>query len=334
MFLTKTRVKVRDEDYIYASARAKAREASFMGADGMTRLAAMRDYDAALRFLAENGFELVRDNEGHADVEAMLDGYLERAYALVGESVPDIDVFAFLRYGYDCHNLKSAIKAEFRNEDFGRLYMALGRYSQKEIEDMVAKRDFAKLPTEMGKAAKEAIALYAATKDPQQIDILLDKACYRDMLKTAEGYEKKSFTALVKMKIDLVNLLTYMRLIRMGQGAAESFGSFYLEGGSLTLSWFTSAIKEGKERAARSLAGGIFAPLASFDSTSLAILEKRADDIYIASVKKEAFATFGAEVIASFWVKREFEAKNIRIILAAKKAGLDSGLIEERLRVL
>ena len=67
MFLTKTRVKVRDEDYIYASARAKAREASFMGADGMTRLAAMRDYDAALRFLAENGIapdQLILKNLG------------------------------------------------------------------------------------------------------------------------------------------------------------------------------------------------------------------------------------------------------------------------------
>lgn len=334
MFLMKTRVKVRDEDYIYASARAKAREASFMGEDGMARLVAMRDYDAALRFLSENGFEILRDKEGHADIEAMLDRYLERAYLLVSESVPDLDLFAFLRYPYDCHNIKSAIKAEFRKEDFGRLYMALGRFTQKEIADMVAKRDFSKLPREMGKAAKQAISVYAATKDPQQIDILLDKACYGDMLKTAESYSQKSFAALVKVKIDLVNLLTYMRLVRMGQGAEESFFASFLEGGSLSEAWFASAFKDGKERAARSLAGSVYASLAAFDGLSLAVLEKRADDLYIASVKKEAFATYGAEVIAAFLVKREFEAKNIRIILAAKKAGLDSALIEERLRVL
>jgi len=334
MFLLKTRARVRDEDYIYASARAKAREASFMGGDGMERLAAMRDYDAALRFLSENGFELIRDKEGNVNVEAMLDGYLERAYALVNESVPDRDVFAFLRYGYDCHNLKSAIKAEFRNEDFGRLYMALGRFTEKDIADMVAKRDFSKLPKEMGKAAKKAISVYAATKDPQQIDILLDKACYSDMLKTAESYSQKSFTALVKTKIDLVNLLTFVRVLRMGQGAEESFFRFFLEGGSLGEKWFAAAFKDGKERTSRALSGGTYAPLSAFDSLSLAILEKRADDIYIASVKKEAFATYGAEVIAAFLVKREFEAKNIRIILAAKKAGLDSALVQERLRVL
>lgn len=334
MFLMKTRATVRDEDYIYASARVKAREASFMGEEGMARLAASRDYDAALRLLSENGFALIRDGEGHIDPEAMLDDYLERAYLLVRESVPDTEVFAFLRYGYDCHNLKSAIKAEFRNEDFSRLYMALGRFSKKEIADMVAKRDFAKLPPEMGKAAKQAIAAYAATKDPQQIDILLDKACFGDMLTTADGYTQKSFVALVKVKIDLVNLLTYMRLIRMGQGAEESFFASFLEGGSLTRTWFSAAFKDGKERASRSLTGGVYAPLASFANTSLALLEKRADDIYIASVKKEAFATYGAEVIAAFLVKREFEAKNIRIILAAKKAGLDTALIEERLRRL
>lgn len=334
MFLIKKRVKVRDEDYIYASARAKAREASFMGEEGMARLLAMRDYDAALRFLWENGFDSVYDQEGNADVEAMLDGYLEKAYALVKESVPDLDLFAFLRYGYDCHNVKSAIKAEFRGEDFGRLYMALGRFSQKEISDMVAKRDFSKLPKAMEKAAKQAIATYAASKDPQQIDIMLDKACYSDMLKTAESYSQKSFAALVRVKIDLVNLLTYIRLLRMGEGAKESFQSFFLEGGTLSEERFATAFAGGKESGARSLMSGVYAPLAQFDKLSLAVLEKRADDIYIACVKKEAFATYGAEVVAAFLVKREFEAKNIRIILAAKKAGLDGALIEERLRVL
>ncbi len=334
MFLMKTRVRVRDEDYIYASARAKAREASFMGEDGMARLLATRDYESALRHLSENGFTLVYDKEGNADVEAMLDGYLERAYALVSESVPEKDVFAFLRYGYDCHNLKSAIKAEFRGEDFSRLYMALGDFSEKDIADMLAKRDFSKLPKEMRKAAKEAISVYAATKDPQEIDKLLDKACYKDMLTTAEGYSKKSFTALVKVKIDLVNLLTYIRMLRMGHGAEESFWEFFLEGGSLGKAWFASAFKDGKERTSKRLMNTPYASLGAFDSLSLASLEKRADDIYIASVKKEAFATYGAEVIAAFMVKREFEAKNIRIILAAKKAGLDSAVIQERLRVL
>jgi len=334
MFLMKTRISVRDDDYIYAAARAKAREASLMGEDGMARLMATRDYESALRFLSENGFSLVYDKEGNVDVEAMLDDYLERAYALVSESVPDKDVFAFLRYGYDCHNLKSAIKAEFRGEDFSRLYMALGRFGEKEISDMVEKRDFSKLPTEMGKAAKKAISVYAATKDPQEIDKLLDKACFRDMLKTAEGYSKKSFTALVKVKIDLVNLMTFLRVIRMGEGANECFGEFFLDGGNLNEAWFASAFKDGKDRTAQRLSSTPYASLAAFDSLSLAILEKRADDIYIASVKKEAFATYGAEVIAAFMVKREFEAKNIRIILAAKKAGLDSALVQERLRVL
>lgn len=334
MFLMKTRVNVRDDDYIYASARAKAREASFMGEDGMARLMATRDYESALRFLSENGFSLVYDKEGKADVEAMLDGYLEKAHALVSESVPAKDVFAFLRYGYDCHNLKSAIKAEFRGEDFSRLYMALGVFCEKDIADMLAKRDFSKLPREMRKAAKEAISVYAATKDPQEIDKLLDKACYKDMLTTAEGYSKKSFTALVKVKIDLVNLLTYIRMLRMGQGAEAHFGEFFLDGGTLGDDWFASAFKDGKERTAKRLLGTPYALLASFDTLSLASLEKRADDIYIASVKKEAFATYGAEVIAAFLVKREFEVKNIRIILAAKKAGLDSAVIQERLRVL
>lgn len=333
MFLMKTHINLRDDDYIYSSARAKAREASFMGEDGMARLLATRDYDAALRHLSENGFSLVYDKEGNADVEAMLDEYLEKAYTLVNESVPLKDAFAFLRYGYDCHNVKSAIKAEVRGEDFSRLYMALGNFSEKEIADMVAKRDFSKLPLEMGKAAKRAVSVFAATQDPQEIDKLLDKACYKDMLTAAEGYSEK-FRAFVKVKIDLVNLLIYIRMLRMGQGAWEQFLEFFLEGGTLSEAWFASAFKDGKERAAKRLLTTPYALLAPFDTLSAAALEKLADDIYFAFVKKEAFATYGVCVIAAFMVKRELEARNIRIILAAKKAGLDSAVITERLRRL
>ena len=334
MFSMKTRVRVRAEDYIYASARAKAKEASYMGADGMSRLADARDFDTAIRYLSENGFEILRDESGNVAVEEMLDRYLEGAFSLVAESVPDATLFAFLRYGYDCHNLKSAIKCLFRGEDFGRLYIALGRFSEKEISQMVEKRDFSRLPEHMKQAAGEAISTYAATRDPQEIDILLDKACYRDMLETAERYSIKAFVSLVRVKIDLVNLLTYIRILRMGGDTQTAFFTFFLEGGTLHEALFRSAFQEGKETLSRALAAGRYAPLARFDELLLALLEKRADDIYIAAVKAQSFATYGAEVISAFLTRREFEAKNIRIILAAKKAGLDDAAMKERLRVL
>ena len=131
-----------------------------------------------------------------------------------------------------------------------------------------------------------------------------------------------------------MNLLTYIRTLRMGQGAKDAFVRFFLKGGTLDLPWFTSAFKEGEDYAARKLSASNYKGLAAFSSLSLSTLEKKADDIYIAEVKKAAFSTYGAEVVAAFLVKREYEAKNIRIILAAKKAGLDTKLIQERLRVL
>ena len=49
-------------------------------------------------------------------------------------------------------------------------------------------------------------------------------------------------------------------------------------------------------------------------------------------LKEAKYINFGAGVLAAFYYAREYEVKNIRIILAGKRAGQDSDTIRERMR--
>lgn len=65
---------------------------------------------------------------------------------------------------------------------------------------MVERGDFSSLPAHMAGSAAEAADVYARTGDPQQIDLILDRACFADMLDTAQGEYSRD---LVRCKIDL-----------------------------------------------------------------------------------------------------------------------------------
>ena len=390
----KKRVRVSAEDYIYVSARVRAHEAASFGAEGLRALVDARDYDAAVRLLTERGPALRKNAAGRVDWEATLDAYLADAFALVEESVPFPALFSFLRIPYDCHNLKSALKASFRGEDFIRFFLPLGNFTLEELAAMTAARDFSPLPDALRRAVPEASAAFSASRDPQEIDRILDRASFAAMLEAVGRFRVKSLTALVELKIDLVNLITAIRLYRMGARTEGPFFSFFLEGGTLGRAFFADLFGKGgalffkallagpfasllppgfaeKEAADAALAGGALTGGAAAAGTlmqdasasgvqaaegpegrgrvlnredegiagrlaalSPALLETRADNLYLAEAKKSAAVAYGPEVAAAFLLRREFEVKNIRFLLFAKRAGLDSAAIRERLRVL
>ena len=59
-------------------------------------------------------------------------------------------------------------------------------------------------------------------------------------------------------------------------------------------------------------------------------MERCADDCWMSIVKEGARVAFGAPVLAGYLVGWAAAVKNIRMVLAAKEAGLDIAVIRER----
>ncbi|MBO5416280.1 MAG: V-type ATPase subunit [Clostridia bacterium] len=332
-------LRYKDTDFMYASARVRALENSVISREATERLLEAKASSDIIAALPEYGFEIIYRGESEADGilrEDTLLSVLQRAYSEVSDMCGDAPVADFLRYQYDCNNIKAVIKCNSRGVDFGDMLFRLGTLTPETVVEAIREKDYSALPENMAAAIPTAIEAFAESANPQQIDLTLDRACFADMLAVARATGVDYIIDLVQTKIDLLNIMTCIRIINMKMYfAAESFmKEAYLEGGTLGLDFFISGIQHGAQVLFAELEYSRYAELVKqVEQTSpLYLIEKAADDLWMERARKAKYIPFGAPVIVGYLVALEYEVKNLRIILAGKDAGLNSDVIKERLR--
>ena len=326
-------------DYFYASARARALEAGLLGKDALLRLVDSSSVDVCYSLLTELGYDLKTDESGRPLREATLLDRLSSAFEEILDLTKDAgeDVFGIWRYPYDCNNVKAAIKCFFRKKDCSGMLFDFGTVSTEELLLAVQNNDFSILPDHMAQAAQEAVSTFAKTGNPQQIDLLLDRACYLDMLEGAKACGVEYAVRLVKSKIDLVNLLTCVRVLRMNSGEAGRMllTEALLEGGDLPADLLMDLYDAGEKGFWERLLYTnykSFAEAVGGNDPSLTAVECAADNTWMGIVREARFIACGAEVLIGYLLGVECEVRNVRVILAGKAAGLGSETVWERIR--
>ncbi len=316
-------------DYLYATARVRAVEGRLVGREKLNRLLELKDRESVLQALAAGGVDVVR-RDGETDADATLDAMLREGFLLVREAAEDPTMGVFLQYPYDCNNIKALLKCRLGGKSAEGLACDLGSVEVKTLEAGLFGEDLSFLPAAMAAAVPQARAAYAETGNPQEIDFILDRACFADMAAAAAGLP---FAArYVAARIDAVNLMTAMRLSLLwgGDVAAALLSSTLIEGGTLEREALLSLAREGAEAARGGFILTPFAPV--LEEKTLADAERRADDIVMSWVKEAKNVTFGAEVPIAYLIGLETAVKNLRILLAGKAAALPAEVLRGRMR--
>ena len=337
--------KLQPTEYTYASARIRSLENRIVGRERMDVLLESRSVEEVLDRLREYGYALPEEAEASvakgevasADREAMLLAVLREAYGEVEQAVPDPAVFRYLRYPYDCNNIKVALKCAIRGISAADLLFDFGTVPADRVEELLREGRYDSFPTALAAAIPAAKDAYDRTSDPRRIDTVLDKACYADMLTAATEGGDTTLLSWVKAKIDLTNILTTLRILRMGMGdvGAAFLEETLLAGGTLETSFFTKVYPDGEARLWEALSPTAYYRLTFVegDPRPLSAVEKACDDLYMTMVKEGARIPFGAPVAGGYLIGCETAVKNIRIVLAAKEAGLDASVLRERVRL-
>ena len=339
--------RLQPTEYMYASARIRALENRLIGRERMALLMEARSSDEVMDRLAEFGLSPAETDGETAALpvgevqsrarEGMLLAVLREAYQEVETSVPDPLVFRYFRYPYDCNNIKAAIKCAIRGISAEDLLFDFGTVPADEVEKLLREGKYDRFPAAMAAAIPEAKEAFDKTADPRRIDMVLDRACYAAMMADATSSGEETLLGWLKAKIDLTNILMTLRILRMNMGAvgASFLEESLLPGGTLDQAFFEMTYGEGEDALWDALRPTAYAKLAAVegDPRPLSAVEKAADDLYVELVRKDAKTPFGAPVVGGYLVGCETSVKNIRIVLAAKDAELDSAVIRERIRV-
>lgn len=325
-------------DYLYHSARVRALESGIVGRERLDKLLGADSEEECLALLREFGILPLTDTEsGRFLREETLLGILRSAYGEIASMAPDERVLLLWRYPYDCNNVKAAIKGFVREIDPRSMMFDFGTVDAETVIGMVQAGDFTGLSEGMAAAAAEAMRVYAKTKDPQSIDLLIDAACYADMLSAASASGVEPAVELVREKIDLTNLLTTVRVLRMknGENGKALLRESLLRGGKLSHAWLLSQFAAGEDALWDKLYYTEYEKLsvlvAASDKTLTAV-ERSCDNYLMQTLKEIKYVSFGAEVLIAFLQAHEYEVRNLRIILAGKAAGLSVNTIRERIR--
>ncbi len=325
-----------DTEYLYASTCVRARENGLLGADKMNRMIEARTEGEVYAMLAEYGIPTVTTGEGGPpDREATLSTLTEDAFSLIREVAPEPELFSYLRLPYDGNNLKSALKCAFRGIDPSGMLFSCGTVPQEAVVRAVREKNYDVFAPALAAGARAAEEAYVRSRDPQALDMLVDHAVYTAMLACTE--REPFLHRLVQVKVDLTNLLTLLRLLRRrSHEGVLLWQNAYIGGGTLPYSFFVEVFQTGEAgRLGEALAYGAYAgAFGGLDTgaQSLEALERACDDHYMAQVRQARMVPFGAPVLAGYLIAREYEVKNLRILLGGKAAGLAPDALRVRMR--
>ena len=184
---------------------------------------------------------------------------------------------------------------------------------------------------------KKIIEDFPKTNDPQIIDIILDKYCYDEMLKSAEKTQNQFIIDYVRMQIDAINIKSYVRLRKMNK-SWDFFTKIFLDGGKIYEQVFIKNYDEPFDKFAEHLLAFDFKDAfiegteALQETNKFTTLEKLLDNKIMRHIKYAKYVPFGIEPLVGYLLAKDNEIKIARIILAGKTAGISPELIRERLR--
>lgn len=322
------RRRSKDTEFLYASAYIRSVEEKGLCKELLNRMLEAQSVSEAESML--------HDAYPKGSADTVCDEIVNEAYDTVDELVSDAEMFSFMRYPYDANNVKSAIKCAAKGISAEGMLFGCGTFHADDYVKMAESNDFSALPEKLGKAASNAAELYKKTGDPQTIDLPIDKACLSLMAEAAARTGSRFISEAVKCKIDISNILSAKRVIRMGGETVKGTLERTLScGGNIPCEKIVEAsVSENAESELEKVISEIAPRLAEpLSLERLGDVERELENRYLETVYAAKNVPFGCEIPFAYLVSSEYNAKNARIILAGKRAGLEPEQIRERMRI-
>ena len=325
--------KLKDTDFLYISTRLRSMENRLLSHERMERMLEARTDEDAAKVLAECGYTGL-DKPGMDALSASLSQARAETFAELAAMSPNADMVDVFRIKYDYHNLKALMKCAHTGKDPDGMLIDAGRYPLPEIKRAVLQGETSGLSDDCRRALAAAQEILSATGDPQKSDFSLDKACYGEMVATAQRSGSQFLLDYVRLQIDAANLKSAVRCIRMrkdmdflknallpgGSVSLESILSCAMGGGSLT-SVFTGSLSEAAAAGDAVKKGG-----------RQTEFEKLLDNALNAYLQKSRLVSFGDSVLVAYAAAKENEITAARIIMSGRLGGVPTDSIRERLR--
>ncbi len=258
---------------------------------------------------------------------------LEDVWDMLRAYAPNDRELEILLYKNDFHNLKAALKAVISGKEPQHYFIRPTNLDLDKLVVAIKSKEYEYLPEYIRKTAQEAYELLTRTLDGQLSDSVIDTAALEAMQRAAYRHGGEFMRRYAEMTALYADIKTAYRCALMKK--SKSFIETAVCG--------TSELdKDSLVRAALEGVDGLFAYLENTQYSDAAKLlrespakfEKLCDDEMIELAQTSRMTAFGTEPLAAYYLAKEAEIKNLRIISVCKESGTDRETITERMRKL
>lgn len=330
--------------YGYAVGRIRALETRLLSKTAVNRLLEAESAQEVMKMLSEGDYgTAMADISDVADFETALNLERENIYSLIDMLSLDQELTKIFRIRWDFHNLKVLMKANYLENSVGEEALVMSGLFPIETMQSVVESKAANVGPSLNNqihvinALKEAQAQYEENQNPQMIDIIVDKHAHVFLYQKAADYPSPFLFGYFEAVADLTNIKSFIRMkalnenVRMLDSALLPYGSLEQ---SLFIKQFDEAIENFVERLAHTAYGELVLEgiRGWSEKRSLSAYERLVDDYLINYIKSAKYIIFGVEPLIGYILAKEYEMKNIRIIMIGKINELPIDAIKERLR--
>lgn len=325
-------------DYGRSVVTVRVLEKKLLTKNKLDRMIEAETPEEVLKLLGETEYsQNMSDVHNAEDYEKILKRETERVFSLIRELSNDKEIVDILSLKYDYHNLKVLLKGKLAEKDFTDMIMDAGTEKADKLKVKFDTRNYNELPEEFIQAINEVEEDFYENKDPQRIDIIVDKYYYKNLLRIARKINVPIITDYVEGLIDFQNMITLFRVKKQNRDM-KFLEEVIHEGGTISKDKIISSINDTteaivnkfrKERIGIYLIRGIEA---YGETGRLSELEKISDNYLMELNKDSKYIVFGPEPLFTYLIAKEREINAIRMIMVSKINNIGTDKIKERLR--
>ncbi|MCR4638080.1 V-type ATPase subunit [Ruminococcus sp.] len=271
---------------------------------------------------------IISSRSGSGSSESLSD-----VWAMLMEYAPDCMELHILLYRNDFYNLKAVLKAIISNREPKQYYIEPTNIELSVLVDAINSKEYDELPDYMRNTAAEAYELITQTLDGQLSDSLIDTAALKAMQNSAQEYGSSFMQRYAELLTVCADIKTAYRCSKLSKSAqfmeSAVCGSIELDKEQLI-----RAALGGTESLFSYLEGTAYSEAAALLKESAAQYEKWCDDVIMELAETARMQAFGPEPLAAYFIAKEAEIKNLRILSVCKEFGADKETITERMRKL
>lgn len=324
--------------FTQAIPRVRVLETRLLDKAKIERMVDSKSAEEVIRILQETEYaNVMSDVKRSEDYEFMLSSELKRVYEEMYDMSPSKSLIDIMTIKYDYHNVKVILKGMFLEKDFSNMLIPVGKTDVNRMKVSIDTNSLSDFEPIMRKAIEETIEDFNAKKDPQRIDIILDKYMFEEMKEIAKSLDDSFIEKYVKALIDLTNVKSLLRIKKQNKGR-EFLLSVVIDGGAIDNETLVSLLNDSAENIPSKLSHTNYEYVLRdgveeyLKTGSAGLLEKLIDNYIMDMMKDAKMIPFGGEPLLAYIYAKETEIKVIRIIMVGKLNNITGEVIRERLR--